>query len=83
MTFTSRDIQHDTGLRNFIRTRITSDRVKLVDGYLLNIYDTEEIIDVLKAKIKKHSKGTNCTRYIPKWKDHIKSLKAMSSTEHP
>ena len=64
-------------LRNFIRTQVTSNKAKIIDDYLFNIYDTRVVIKILKNKIDKHSKGTNSTRYIPSWEDHIKFLESL------
>ena len=78
MKFTSRDVQCPS-LKNFIRTRITSDKTVIIDDYLFNVYDSTKIIEVLEHKIKKNKVGTKYTRFVPIWENHIKVLKQMSS----
>ncbi len=77
MRFTTRDIADNIGMVNFVRTRAKARHTKLVDDYLLNVYDTEDIIEILNDKIKRHDPKMN--RFVPIWKNHIKYLKKMSS----
>ena len=79
MKFTTKDIKENKVLRNFIRTRVTTSKTRLVDNYLLNVYDTKLVIGILKDKIQHHSKGTNSTKYIPQWEAHIKYLQEMEN----
>lgn len=79
MKFTSNDIKHNRSLKNFIRTSVRTDKTKIIDNYLLNIYDTSDVIDILEYKIEKHKVG-NCAKYVPLWKSHIEYLKSMQSS---
>jgi len=79
MKFTSYDIRHNRGLKNFIRTSVRTDKTKIVDNYLLNIYDTQDVIETLERKINRHKVG-NCAKFVPLWKSHIEALKSMQSS---
>ena len=77
MRFTTRDIADNIGMVNFVRGKAKQKVLctKLVDDYLLNVYDTDDIIEILNDKIKRHDPKMN--RFVPIWKNHIKYLKKM------
>ena len=79
MKFTSRDIRENKPLRSFIRTQVRTDKAIVKDKYLFNVYDTQNVIKVLRMKIKKYEGGGNVAKYIPTWKQHIKYLENLGS----
>ena len=78
MKFTSKDIECKQ-LRNFLRTRVHSNKTKIIDKYLFNVYDTNSVIKLLQNKIKENKNNPNHSRFIPTWEKHINTLKRMSS----
>ena len=79
MKFTSRDIRENKPLRSFIRTQVRTDKTIVKDKYLFNVYDTQNVIKVLRMKIKKYEGGGNIAKFVPKWKQHIKYLENLGS----
>jgi len=77
MTFTSKDIAANRSLKNFLRTSVRTDKTKLIGDYLFNVYKVDDVIELLKQRIEKHSKGSNVAKYIPMWKENIKYLESM------
>jgi hypothetical protein len=78
MTFTTNDIRENKKLAAFIRTRIRPpEKTKVMNKNLYNVYNTKCVIKQIDRMILKHSKGTNCTKYIPVWKKHIEFLESL------
>lgn len=79
MKFTSRDIRENKPLRSFIRSQIVPSESIVKDRFLFNVYDTQNVIEVLRMKIKKYEGGGNIAKFVPKWKQHIKYLENLRS----
>ena len=47
----------------------------------VSIYNTEESIKAIEAKINKGRSGYT-TRYVPQWKDHIKTIRRVTNEIH-
>lgn len=79
MRFTTLDIKENKPMVRFVRSRVEAIGTRLVGDNLLNIYDSDEVIDILKGKIEKHKKASNLTMFVPMWESHIKYLEKLSS----
>ena len=79
MKFTSRDIRENKPRRSFIRSQIVPSESIVKDRFLFNVYDTQNVIKVLRMKIKKYEGGGNIAKFIPKWEEHIKYLENLGS----
>ena len=81
MRFTSKDIKDNKPLRSFIRTKIRPRKevfkTVVMDNFLYNVYDSKIMIRDINRLIRKHEKGTNSTKYIPRWQGYIKVLEDM------
>ena len=84
MRFTSKDIKHNKPLRSFIRTKIKPRnevfKTVVMDNYLYNVYDSKIMIRDINKLIAKHEKGTNSTKYIPRWRGYIKTLEEINKS---
>jgi len=80
--FTSKDITHIDGLQKYIRRHV-SPVDSTIDRFLFNVYDTEHVINALEWNINKHTKRpSSSSKFIPKWKRHIKALRKMEDGIH-
>ena len=78
MIIYSTDIKSKS-LKHFIHSNVESKGMKLINGYLIAKYETEEIKDAIQKRIERHKNDKRYNRHTPTWVKQLKEIEGLEN----
>lgn len=78
MIITTNDMRSNS-LKRFVHSYIESSSTKIVNGYLMCEYDTEDIKDAIQKRINRHKNDKRYSRHTPTWVKQLKEIEGLEN----